>query len=119
MLSSNDLRLKTKNSPKNQHQVFEIKFFYLTFEILIYLLFRSIARNIPSLKRLGIKFVVNTAEGKTNYHVNTNHVMYQKIRLVYLGLQATDTMNFKMSQHFHKAADFIDEALASADGNTC
>ena len=57
---------------------------------------------------------MNTAEGKDDgFHVHTNHVMYQRVDIAYLGIQATDMTSFNLSKYFQKCADFIDEALTN------
>lgn len=56
--------------------------------------------------------MLNAAEGKDDgYHVHTNHVMYRKVDMDYLGVQADDMMTFDLSKHFDKCADYIETAL--------
>ena len=45
------------------------------------------------------------------YHVNTNHVMYQKVGISFLGISAMDQPHFLLLPLFDSAANFIDEAL--------
>lgn len=74
----------------------------------------SIAKDLVQLRRLGMTHVVNAAEGRDDgYHVHTNHVMYRRVGIQYLGLAVTDMMSFNISQYFNKCADFIDAALES------
>ncbi|KAH9518822.1 Dual specificity protein phosphatase 3 [Bulinus truncatus] len=69
------------------------------------------AKNISYMKKLGITHVLNAALGKDAYHVNTNHVMYQKKGIKFLGIEATDMMNFDMAKYFYAASDFIQEGI--------
>lgn len=60
---------------------------------------------------LGVTHILNAALGKSPNHVNTNHVMYRRHNIAFLGIQATDFMNFDLSVYFKEAADFIEEGL--------
>ncbi|KAK3101801.1 hypothetical protein FSP39_006448 [Pinctada imbricata] len=71
----------------------------------------SIAKDRIGLKRIGVTHVLNTAVGKTPYHVNTNHVMYSRLGIQFMGIEAMDTMNFQLHPYFNQCADFIDKAL--------
>lgn len=72
----------------------------------------SIAKHRAELQRLGVTHVLNTAEGKDDgYHVHTNHVMYRRVGMDYLGIPATDIISFNLTKYFEKCADFIDAAL--------
>ncbi|XP_055899110.1 serine/threonine/tyrosine-interacting-like protein 2 [Biomphalaria glabrata] len=71
------------------------------------------AKNVTTMKQLGVTHVLNTALGKDAFHVNTNHVMYQRKGIKFLGLEATDAMHFDMTKYFYPAADFIHEGLTS------
>lgn len=73
----------------------------------------SIALSRIGLRNMGITHLLNTAQGKSNYHVNANHVMYRKVNIEYLGIEATDQMNFDLSVYFQKGADFIEKGLNS------
>ena len=75
--------------------------------------FSSIALSRVGLRDLGITHLLNMAQGKSNYHVNANHVMYRKVNIEYLGMEATDQMNFDLSVYFEKGADFIEKGLSS------
>jgi protein-tyrosine phosphatase len=76
--------------------------------------FRSIAKQRVQLQKLGVTHVLNTAEGKDDgYHVHTNHVMYRKVNMEYLGIPATDMMSFNLSKYFNKCADYIEDALSN------
>ncbi|XP_045175129.2 dual specificity protein phosphatase 3-like [Mercenaria mercenaria] len=73
----------------------------------------AIAKQRVQLQKLGVTHVLNTAEGKDDgYHVHTNHVMYRRVGMEYLGIPATDIMSFDLSKYFQKSADFIEDALA-------
>ena len=72
---------------------------------------RDIAMNLAALRDLGVTHVLNASLGKSAYHVNTNHVMYRKRNISFLGIEATDFMNFDLSPFFQQAADFIEEGL--------
>lgn len=62
--------------------------------------------------------MLNTAEGKDDgYHVHTNHVMYKKVEIEYLGIPASDFRTFNLSKYFQKCADYIDSALADGGNN--
>ncbi|KAK7098584.1 dual specificity protein phosphatase 3-like [Littorina saxatilis] len=65
------------------------------------------------LRDLGVTHVLNAALGKSNFHVNTNHDMYRKRNMSFLGVEATDFMNFNMTPFFQQAAAFIEEGLHS------
>lgn len=71
----------------------------------------DMAQKLVAMRTLGITHVLNAALGKTQYHVNTNHVMYKKRNIDFLGIEATDFMNFDLTPFFQKAADFIEEGL--------
>ncbi|KAL4224481.1 hypothetical protein ACF0H5_015182 [Mactra antiquata] len=72
----------------------------------------SAAKARTELKRIGITHVLNAGEGKDDgYHVHTNHVMYRKVNIEYLGIPATDMMSFNLSKYFQKSVDFIETAL--------
>ncbi|XP_060557088.1 dual specificity protein phosphatase 3-like [Ruditapes philippinarum] len=74
----------------------------------------SIAKQRVQLQKLGVTHVLNTAEGKDDgYHVHTNHVMYRKVNIEYLGIPATDMMSFNLSKYFNKCADYIEDALSN------
>ncbi|XP_005108873.1 uncharacterized protein LOC101845577 [Aplysia californica] len=70
------------------------------------------AKRIGCMKRLRVTHVLNAALGKTAFHVNTNHVMYQRSNIQFLGIPATDMMNYDLSQHFQQAAEFIEAGLS-------
>ena len=79
-----------------------------------YFINRSIAKSRSQLQHLGITHIVNTAQGKDDgFHVHTNHVMYSRVNIAYLGIEATDMSSFNMSKYFDKCADYIDQALQS------
>ncbi|GFR76992.1 dual specificity protein phosphatase 3 [Elysia marginata] len=72
------------------------------------------ACSINRMKGLGITHVLNAALGKDAFHVNTNHVMYRKAGIHFLGIEATDFINYNMTKHFEKAVDFIESAVEAA-----
>ncbi|CAG2223779.1 DUSP3 [Mytilus edulis] len=65
------------------------------------------------LRNLGITHLLNVAQGNSKYHVNGNDVMYHKVNIEYLGLEATDQMNFDLSIYFEEGANFIEKGLKS------
>ncbi|GFO12758.1 dual specificity protein phosphatase 3 [Plakobranchus ocellatus] len=71
------------------------------------------ASSVNCMKRLGITHVLNAALGKDAFHVNTNHVMYRKAGMEFLGIEATDFLNYDMSKHFNVAVDFIETGVQS------
>lgn len=68
------------------------------------------------LQRLGITHILNTAEGNSFMHVNTNAEFYAGSGITYHGIKANDTEQFNLSAFFEEGADFIDKALAHANG---
>ncbi|XP_059144831.1 dual specificity protein phosphatase 3-like isoform X2 [Physella acuta] len=64
------------------------------------------------MKRLGVTHVLNSALGKDAYHVNTNHVMYKKKDIEFLGIEATDFINCNLSKYFNTASNFIQEGVS-------
>lgn len=79
----------------------------------IYIGEESIAKDRIGLKRLGITHILNSAEGKTAYHVNTNFVMFKHVDIEYYGIEAMDQMNFQLTPYFDKSAEFIQKGLDS------
>lgn len=74
----------------------------------------TIAKARVGLQKLGITHVLNAAEGKDDgFHVHVDPRMYQQVGIEYLGVPATDIMNFQLCQYFTKCADYIDAALKS------
>ncbi|XP_050408295.1 dual specificity protein phosphatase 3 isoform X2 [Patella vulgata] len=71
----------------------------------------TVAKSPGTLKKHGITHIVNTALGKTKYHVNSNHVMYRKYDIIFKGIEATDHMSFDLTPFFDSCAEFIHEAL--------
>ena len=65
------------------------------------------------MKRLGITHVLNAALGKSQFHVNTNFVMYKRSNIEFLGIEATDAIFQDLTKFFDKSIDFIDGALSS------
>uniref|UniRef100_A0A8W8NAR0 protein-serine/threonine phosphatase n=1 Tax=Magallana gigas TaxID=29159 RepID=A0A8W8NAR0_MAGGI len=77
----------------------------------IYVGEESIGKSRVGLRDLGITHVVNTAMGKGQFYVNTNHVMFQKVGIKFYGFEAMDMLNFQLTPFFEKSADFIEHAL--------
>lgn len=73
----------------------------------------TIALSRVGLRNLGITHLLNVAQGDSNYHVNGNNVLYHKVNIEYMGLEATDQMNFDLSIYFEKGANFIEKGLKS------
>ncbi|XP_061182846.1 uncharacterized protein LOC133191154 [Saccostrea echinata] len=71
----------------------------------------SIGKSRVGLREMGITHVVNTAMGKGQYFVNTNHVMFQKVGIQFYGFEAMDMMHVQLTPFFQKSADFIDQGL--------
>lgn len=71
----------------------------------------SIALDRIELRRMGITHVLNAALGKSNFHVNSNHVMYRKVHIEFLGVEAVDANYFQIHPFFEQCADFIETAL--------
>ncbi|XP_064635492.1 dual specificity protein phosphatase 3-like [Lineus longissimus] len=73
----------------------------------------SAAKSRHLLKRLGVTHVLNAAKGKGQFWVDTGKAFYREFGMEFLGIEATDTLNFKLNEHFDEAADFIDNAIKS------
>lgn len=69
------------------------------------------AMRVNCMKKLEVTHVLNAALGKDRYHVNSNHVMYQKHGIEFFGIEATDFMNCDLSKHFDVTSNFIDKGL--------
>ena len=65
------------------------------------------------MKRLGITHVLNAAHGKGQFQVNTNHVMYRRSDIHFLGLPAIDFINQDLRKYFDESIDFIHSAVSS------
>lgn len=64
------------------------------------------------LQQCGITHVINAAHGKRRFqHVNIDPSLYSEHEIKYLAVEATDTMRFKLCQHFQPTSDFIEDAL--------
>uniref|UniRef100_A0A8C9P975 Protein-serine/threonine phosphatase n=1 Tax=Spermophilus dauricus TaxID=99837 RepID=A0A8C9P975_SPEDA len=74
---------------------------------------RSAAVNKGRLKRLGITHILNAAHGTGVY---TGPEFYTGLEIQYLGLEVDDFPEVDISQHFRKAAEFLDEALLTYRG---
>ncbi|KAJ8789061.1 hypothetical protein J1605_004984 [Eschrichtius robustus] len=69
---------------------------------------KSVAVNKGRLKRLGITHILNAAHGTGVY---TGPEFYTGLEIQYLGVEVDDFPEVNISQHFRKAAEFLDEAL--------
>ncbi|XP_013149480.1 PREDICTED: dual specificity phosphatase DUPD1-like isoform X2 [Papilio polytes] len=71
------------------------------------------AKDKAFLKRMGINYVLNTAEGKRYTQVDTDHLYYRDCPgLRYKGFQLMDLPTTDISKYFHIAANFIDEGIS-------
>ncbi|XP_053613411.1 dual specificity protein phosphatase 13B-like isoform X2 [Plodia interpunctella] len=72
------------------------------------------AKDKAFLRRMGINYVLNTAEGKRYTQVDTDHLYYRDCPgLRYKGFQLMDLPSTDISKYFHIAANFIDEGISS------
>ncbi|XP_030022482.1 dual specificity protein phosphatase 13 isoform X2 [Manduca sexta] len=72
------------------------------------------AKDKAFLRRMGINYVLNTAEGKRYTQVDTDHLYYRDCPgLRYKGFQLMDLPTTDISKYFHIAANFIDEGISS------
>ncbi|XP_076442865.1 dual specificity protein phosphatase 3-like [Babylonia areolata] len=69
------------------------------------------AQKLVLMGNLGVTHVLNAAVGNTKYHVNTNVEKYKKHNISFMGIEATDFMNFDLSPFFGQAADYIADSL--------
>ncbi|XP_006876056.1 PREDICTED: inactive dual specificity phosphatase 27 [Chrysochloris asiatica] len=74
---------------------------------------KSVAVNKGRLKRLGITHILNAAHGTGVY---TGPDFYTGLKIQYLGVEVDDFPEVDISQHFRKAAEFLDEALLTYRG---
>ncbi|KAM9107169.1 serine/threonine/tyrosine-interacting-like protein 2 [Megaptera novaeangliae] len=74
---------------------------------------KSVAVNKGRLKRLGITHILNAAHGTGVY---TGPEFYTGLEIQYLGVEIDDFPEVNISQHFRKAAEFLDEALLTYRG---
>ncbi|XP_027778626.2 serine/threonine/tyrosine-interacting-like protein 2 [Marmota flaviventris] len=74
---------------------------------------KSAAVNKGRLKRLGITHILNAAHGTGVY---TGPEFYTGLEIQYLGVEVDDFPEVDISQHFRKAAEFLDEALLTYRG---
>ncbi|KAL4716562.1 hypothetical protein ACJJTC_010226 [Scirpophaga incertulas] len=71
------------------------------------------AKDKAFLRRMGINYVLNTAEGNRYTQVDTDHLYYRDCPgLRYKGFQLMDLPTTDISKYFHIAANFIDEGLS-------
>ncbi|XP_023496246.2 serine/threonine/tyrosine-interacting-like protein 2 [Equus caballus] len=74
---------------------------------------KSVAVNKGRLKRLGITHILNAAHGTGVY---TGPEFYTGMEIQYLGVEVDDFPEVDISQHFRRAAEFLDEALLTYRG---
>ncbi|XP_034369144.1 serine/threonine/tyrosine-interacting-like protein 2 [Arvicanthis niloticus] len=79
----------------------------------IFIAEKSVAVNKGRLKRLGITHILNAAHGTGVY---TGSEFYTGLEIQYLGVEVDDFPEVDISQHFRKAAEFLDEALLTYRG---
>ncbi|XP_049737079.1 serine/threonine/tyrosine-interacting-like protein 2 [Elephas maximus indicus] len=79
----------------------------------IFIAEKSVAVNKARLKRLGITHILNAAHGTGVY---TGPEFYTGLEIQYLGVEVDDFPEVDISQHFRKAAEFLDEALLTYRG---
>ncbi|KAM6219321.1 serine/threonine/tyrosine-interacting-like protein 2 [Rhynchocyon petersi] len=79
----------------------------------IFIAEKSVAVNKGRLKRLGITHILNAAHGAGVY---TGPDFYAGLEIQYLGVEVDDFPEVDISQHFRKAAEFLDEALLTYRG---
>lgn len=73
---------------------------------------RRAAKDVGLLQQRGITHVINAARGKRPFqHVNIDPSLYSEHEIKYMAVEATDTMRFKLCQHFQSTSDFIEDAL--------
>lgn len=67
------------------------------------------------LRRMGITHVLNAAQGKNRdlCLVNTSEEFYHDTGISYFGIEAFDTISFRLNLYFQEAADFIEDAISS------
>ncbi|CAK1601762.1 unnamed protein product [Parnassius mnemosyne] len=71
------------------------------------------AKDKAFLRRMGINYVLNTAEGKRYTQVDTDHLYYRDCPgLRYKGFPLMDIPTTDISKYFHIAANFIDEGIS-------
>ncbi|XP_063357655.1 dual specificity protein phosphatase 13B-like isoform X1 [Cydia amplana] len=71
------------------------------------------AKDKAFLRRMGITYVLNTAEGKRYTQVDTDHLYYRDCPgLRYKGFPMMDLPTTDISKYFHIAANFIDEGIS-------
>ncbi|XP_031417437.1 dual specificity protein phosphatase 3 isoform X1 [Clupea harengus] len=75
-----------------------------------------VAQNVMRLQKLGVTHILNTAEGNSFMHVNTNAEFYAGTGITYHGIKANDTERFDLSAFFEEGAEFIDKALSGKAG---
>ena len=80
--------------------------------------YSSSAKNLYRLEKFGVTHVLNTAQGTTQYHVNTDADYYKKQGIKFLGISALDEETYKLNEHWEETADFIDTALKNG-GEMC
>lgn len=71
------------------------------------------AKDKAFLRRMGITYVLNTAEGKRYTQVDTDHLYYRDCpNIRYKGFPMMDMPSTDISRYFYTAANFIEEGLS-------
>ncbi|XP_065839793.1 dual specificity protein phosphatase 3-like [Oscarella lobularis] len=77
----------------------------------VYIGEKGFAMDKDKLKRLGITYVLNAAEGTGFGKVDTGKDFYDD-DVTYMGIRATDVMGYDMEPHFRLASEFIKTAVS-------
>lgn len=70
----------------------------------------AFAQNLKGIEKKKITHVLNTAQGKTYMHVDTDENFYPD-HIVFKGIEANDSTLYDLSSHFGECADFINDAI--------
>lgn len=97
------LSMFTRNFGRTYYERNEIQFFYC----------RSVANDRYSIWKLGITHVLNAAHGRQ--HCLGSHAFYGST-VDYHGVPADDSPSFDISPYFYSSANYIQDALNTADG---
>ena len=65
------------------------------------------------MKQLGITHVLNTAKGRSDYHVNVHPTIYHNVGIQHMAIEATDMVSFPLCMHFEATGEFIQQARQS------
>ena len=75
--------------------------------------FSSSALNKKQLQTLGITHLLNAAQGTKFCHVNTGPEDYSESGIIFHGVPARDSFQFKLNRYFDEACDFIGKAVGT------